>query len=64
MYTPYGPKMTLVVPGTLGGANWSRRFFDRSSGYLFVNANEWGPLERWNRRLLAHRSNIGGRPKW
>jgi quinoprotein glucose dehydrogenase len=40
MYTPYGREMTLVVPGTLGGANWSGGSFDRASGYLFVNANE------------------------
>ncbi len=44
MYTPYGPKMTLVVPGTLGGANWSGASFDRGSGYLFVNANELGAI--------------------
>ena len=44
MYTPYGRKMTLVVPGTLGGANWSGASFDRASGYLFVNANELGAV--------------------
>jgi len=44
MYTPYGRKMTLVVPGTLGGANWSGASFDSDSGYLFVNANELGSV--------------------
>jgi quinoprotein glucose dehydrogenase len=44
MYTPYGRKLTLVVPGTLGGANWSGASFDRVSGYLFVNANEVGAV--------------------
>ena len=44
MYTPYGRKLTLVVPGTLGGANWSGASFDRASGYLFVNANEVGAV--------------------
>jgi len=44
MYTPYGQKMTLVVPGTLGGGNWSGASFDRASGYLFVNANEVGAI--------------------
>jgi quinoprotein glucose dehydrogenase len=44
MYTPYGRKMTLVVPGTLGGANWSGASFDAASGYLFVNANEVGAV--------------------
>src|SRR6266436_7728687 len=36
--------MTLVVPGTLGGGNWSGASFDRASGYLFVNANELGAV--------------------
>ncbi|PYT59007.1 MAG: quinoprotein glucose dehydrogenase [Acidobacteria bacterium] len=40
MYTPYGRKMTLVMPGTLGGANWSGASFDSASGFLFVNAND------------------------
>ena len=44
MYTPYGRKLTLVVPGTLGGANWSGASFDRAAGYLFVNANEVGAV--------------------
>jgi quinate dehydrogenase (quinone) len=44
MYTPYGRKMTLVMPGTLGGGNWSGASFDPSSGYLFVNVNELGAI--------------------
>jgi quinoprotein glucose dehydrogenase len=44
MYTPYGRKLTLVEPGTLGGANWSGASFDRASGYLFVNVNELGAV--------------------
>ena len=44
MYTPYGRKMTLVVPGTLGGANWSGASFDSTSGYLFINVNELGAV--------------------
>lgn len=44
MYTPYGRSLTLVMPGTLGGANWSGASFDRASGYLFVNANELGAV--------------------
>jgi len=42
MYTPYGLELTLVMPGTLGGGNWSGASFDEASGYLFVNANEFG----------------------
>jgi quinoprotein glucose dehydrogenase len=44
MYTPYGREMTLVLPGTLGGATWSGVSFDPSSGYLFVNTNELGSV--------------------
>ena len=44
MYTPYGRELTLVMPGTLGGANWSGASFDHASGYLFVNANELGAV--------------------
>ncbi len=44
MYTPYGRELTLVMPGTLGGANWSGASFDHDSGYLFVNANELGAV--------------------
>ncbi|HLZ39596.1 MAG TPA: pyrroloquinoline quinone-dependent dehydrogenase [Candidatus Sulfotelmatobacter sp.] len=44
MYTPYGLRQTLVVPGTLGGATWSGGSFDPESGYLFVNVNELGSV--------------------
>lgn len=40
IFTPYGLRQTLVVPGTLGGGNWSGAAFDPTRGYLFVNANE------------------------
>jgi len=44
MYTPYGLEPTLVMPGTLGGGTWSGASFDAASGYLFVNANEFGAV--------------------
>ena len=44
MYTPYGRKQTLVMPGTLGGATWSGASFDPELGYLFVNVNELGAV--------------------
>jgi len=44
MFTPYGLELTLVMPGTLGGGNWSGASFDRKSGYLFVNVNELGAV--------------------
>jgi quinate dehydrogenase (quinone) len=44
MYTPFGQEMTLVAPGSLGGANWSGASFDAASRYLFVNVNELGSV--------------------
>ncbi len=44
MFTPYGLELTLVMPGTLGGGNWSGASFDKTSGYLFVNVNELGAV--------------------
>jgi membrane-bound PQQ-dependent dehydrogenase (glucose/quinate/shikimate family) len=43
-YTPFGRNMTLVVPGSLGGANWSGASFDPNSHLLFVNVNELGSI--------------------
>jgi quinoprotein glucose dehydrogenase len=40
IYTPIGTRHTLVVPGNLGGANWSGAAFDRRTRRLFVNVNE------------------------
>lgn len=44
MYTPFGLQMTLVVPGTLGGGNWSGASYDPGSGRIFVNVNELGAI--------------------
>ena len=44
MYTPFGLQMTLAVPGTLGGGNWSGASYDLASGRLFVNVNELGAI--------------------
>ncbi len=45
-YMPYGDHLTLVLPGTLGGATWSGASFDPLTGYLFVNTNETGAIGR------------------
>ncbi len=45
-YTPFGLKLTLVIPGTLGGATWSGVSFDPKLGYVFVNTNEAGAIGR------------------
>ena len=44
VYTPYGLDLTLIVPGTLGGGNWSGASYDVRTGYLFVNVNELGAI--------------------
>ncbi len=44
IFTPYGQELTLVMPGTLGGATWSGASFDPGSRYLFVNVNETGAI--------------------
>jgi membrane-bound PQQ-dependent dehydrogenase (glucose/quinate/shikimate family) len=43
-YTPYGLNLTLIFPGTLGGATWSGASFDPGTGYLYVSVNEVGAV--------------------
>jgi len=43
-FDPWNLSLTLEMPGTLGGANWSGASFDPSSGYLFVNVSELGSV--------------------
>jgi glucose dehydrogenase len=40
MFTPYGPKLTIVFPGTIGVVNWHGMSYNPKLGYLFVNTNE------------------------
>jgi quinoprotein glucose dehydrogenase len=45
IYTPWGLKnLTVELPGTLGGGNWSGSSFNPSLGYLFVNVSEVGAV--------------------
>ncbi|MBI1876518.1 MAG: pyrroloquinoline quinone-dependent dehydrogenase [Acidobacteria bacterium] len=46
IFTPYGSSLTLTMPGTLGGANWSGASYDPSSRHLYVNVNEVGGVGR------------------
>ncbi len=39
-FTPISNKLTLIIPGTLGGANWSGASFDPETGLLYVNSND------------------------
>ena len=36
-YIHYGPKLTIVFPGTLGTTNWPGMSFNPALGYLFIN---------------------------
>ena len=42
IFKPWGLELTIEMPGTLGGGNWSGTSFDPSLGYLFVNVSEVG----------------------
>jgi len=44
VYSPLGVDLTLYLPGTLGGGNWSGGSFDPRTGYLYVNTNEVGAI--------------------
>ena len=39
-FTPIGKDSTLIMPGLLGGANWSGASFDPETGILYVNSND------------------------
>ena len=44
IFNPWGLELSLEMPGTLGGANWSGTSFDPTLGYIFVNINEVGAV--------------------
>jgi membrane-bound PQQ-dependent dehydrogenase (glucose/quinate/shikimate family) len=44
LYQPAGTRLTLMFPGTIGGATWSGASFDPTSSYLYVNINELGAI--------------------
>jgi len=44
LYTPPGRDVTLMFPGTMGGATWSGGAVDPTTGYLIVNTNEIGAI--------------------
>ncbi|MBD0365899.1 MAG: pyrroloquinoline quinone-dependent dehydrogenase [Flavisolibacter sp.] len=39
-FTPINGQGTLIMPGLLGGANWSGASFDLETGLLYVNSND------------------------
>lgn len=39
MYAPFGLKLTIQFPGTIGVSNWAGMSYNPQLGYLFVNTN-------------------------
>jgi quinoprotein glucose dehydrogenase len=37
-FTPIGEQLTFIMPGLLGGANWSGASYDPTTGLLYVNS--------------------------
>jgi glucose dehydrogenase len=50
IFNPWGLTLTLEMPGTLGGANWSGASYDPASGYLFVNTSDLGVVGEMKRQ--------------
>jgi glucose dehydrogenase len=44
IFNPWGLELTIMMPGTLGGGNWSGASFNPELGYLFVNVSEVGAV--------------------
>jgi glucose dehydrogenase len=44
LFTPYGSKLTIVFPSTVGIVNWHGMSYNPKLGYLFVNTNELGSV--------------------
>jgi len=43
-FTPYGDKLTIIFPSTVGITNWYGMSYNRKLGYLFANTNEMGSI--------------------
>ena len=50
MFRPIGTKLTVMFPGTNGGANWGGASFDPTSSVLYVNSLDVGALVRMVKR--------------
>lgn len=45
-YKPYGGKLTVVFPGSMGVANWPGMSYDPRLGYLFINTVSLGDVAK------------------
>jgi len=64
IYSPIGQDLTLYVPGTLGGGNWSGGSVDPTTGYLYVNTNEVGALGYMKRQPEGSPSPFRRASEW
>lgn len=45
-YALYGPKLRVIFPSWIGGGNWGGVSFDPHLGYIFVNTQDLGNLNK------------------
>jgi glucose dehydrogenase/cytochrome c5 len=45
-FTPFGLKLTIQFPGTIGATNWPGMSYNPELGYLFVNTNNLADVAR------------------
>jgi glucose dehydrogenase len=45
-YAQYGPKLRVIFPSWIGGGNWGGTSFDPRLGYVFVNMQDLGNLNK------------------
>jgi glucose dehydrogenase len=45
-YAQYGPKLRVVFPSWIGGGNWGGASYDPHLGYVFVNMQDLGNLNK------------------
>ncbi len=43
-FTPYGQKLTIIFPSTVGISNWYGMSYNPKLGYLFINTNDMGSI--------------------
>ena len=64
IYTPRQEGPTLMLPGSLGGANWSGASFDPTTGFLYVNVTELGNARGAGRRFWQDNKWPCQEPPW
>ncbi len=63
LFTPPSKEGTLLVPGTLGGAEWGGSAFDQETGIIYINSNETSNIitmvdVNQNEKIFKNQSNL------